>query len=555
MHNEKHAGLRMNSRPNATWLSRQSALDVNRPLRRVASYRARLACLLVHVLFAVLVGCPQAWARSWRPGQLPNGNVFSCANCHIDPGGGGPRNPFGQAVEAELTRLYGNAVGEQRGFWSASLSGFDSDGDFYTNGEELGDPAGTWIQGTPNPPGPVTHPGNPSSHPFNAPPSISINNPPAGSVFTTPANVVIEALASDPDGTIAAVEFFDGATLLGTRTTSPYGLTTLLALTGQHSLTAVATDNRGARTTSSAVSVTVHPPGTPPTVQIISPASGAAFTNTPVALLLQATAIDNDGVVTNVEFFDDLTSLGSTSTDPFSINATLAYGGTHSLTAVARDDAGWASTSAVVVVIVQGGRLWNVDIMDHTFVPATLNITLGDTVRWTVHSSLNHTVTSATGAFPAANLTNGTGSTYDLTFTNAGIYAYLCAYHTIDTISSQRGTIIVEPSAAPVVSVIEPTNNATFTTHDIITLRASAADPNGFIRKVEFFDSGKALGAVTNEPYSLSVTLPPGSRTLTAQATDNENGTATSSPIIILVNTVPITNPIARAYPPRGSDH
>ena len=27
-------------------------------------------------------------ARPARPNQIPNGNVFGCANCHIDPDGG-----------------------------------------------------------------------------------------------------------------------------------------------------------------------------------------------------------------------------------------------------------------------------------------------------------------------------------------------------------------------------------------------------------------------------------------------------------------------------------
>jgi glucose/arabinose dehydrogenase/plastocyanin len=507
--------------------------------------RARFLATVVTLLALTEAGL----ARPWRPGQLPNGGVFSCANCHIDPGGGGPRNPFGQAVEAELISRYGNAFGEPGGFWGPTLALQDSDGDAFTNGEELSDPAGIWTPGTPNPAGPVTNPGNPNSHPANAAPTVTITNPVSGSVLITPAHVTIDVAAIDSDGTISRVEFYDGTIPLGTNSSGPYSLSVALSVLGEHRLTATATDNRGARSTSEGVLVTVQPPGTPPTVSIISPTNGTVFSNTPATLFLQASATDNDGSVTNVEFLDGTVSLGSDSAEPFAIAANIAYGGTHLLTAIARDNVGWASTSSVVSISVEGVRLWSVDILDHTFVPATLTITAGDTVRWTVRGSLNHTVTSADGRFSAADLTNGDGSTYEVTFARAGTYAYLCAYHTSSTIGTQRGTIVVVPVVAPVVAITEPTNNAVFTTHDVVSLSAAATDADGTVNLVEFLDSGELLGAVTNEPFRLTYQFAPGPHLLTARATDNQDGRTTSIPVTIEVLTVPITNPIAQPIP------
>ena len=98
--------------------------------------------------------------------------------------------------------------------------------------------------------------------PANLPPTVSITKPTGGETFSAPANVTIEASASDSDGSIAKVEFFDGATSLGIDTTSPFSINATLTV-GSHSLTAVATDNLGARTTSAVVMVTVKNPPTP----------------------------------------------------------------------------------------------------------------------------------------------------------------------------------------------------------------------------------------------------------------------------------------------------
>jgi uncharacterized protein (TIGR03118 family) len=91
--------------------------------------------------------------------------------------------------------------------------------------------------------------------PPNVPPVALIVSPPTGTTLISPADVEIQAVASDSDGTVAKVELFDGTDSLGT-VASPYAKTVTL-YPGTHSLTAVATDNTGAATTSPAVTVTV----------------------------------------------------------------------------------------------------------------------------------------------------------------------------------------------------------------------------------------------------------------------------------------------------------
>ncbi|MCX5645211.1 MAG: TIGR03118 family protein [Phycisphaerae bacterium] len=91
----------------------------------------------------------------------------------------------------------------------------------------------------------------------NVPPAVLIVSPANGATFISPANVTIQAGASDTDGAVMKVEFFDGSSSLGSVTTAPYAQRFTL-YPGTHPLTAVATDNAGAAATSATVTVTVN---------------------------------------------------------------------------------------------------------------------------------------------------------------------------------------------------------------------------------------------------------------------------------------------------------
>ena len=86
---------------------------------------------------------------------------------------------------------------------------------------------------------------------------MNITAPVDAAIFTWKPSITISASASDPDGTVTKVEFRDGATLLGTDTSAPYSYTWKNVPSGTHSLTARATDNAGAATTSSSVGIDV----------------------------------------------------------------------------------------------------------------------------------------------------------------------------------------------------------------------------------------------------------------------------------------------------------
>jgi len=106
--------------------------------------------------------------------------------------------------------------------------------------------------------------GGPAPTP-NVPPAVALTSPVHGAVFTAPASIALAANASDSDGTVSKVEFFNGSTRLSTDTSAPYTYTWNNVAAGTYALTAKATDDDGATTVTSSASITVQQAPLPPT--------------------------------------------------------------------------------------------------------------------------------------------------------------------------------------------------------------------------------------------------------------------------------------------------
>ncbi|WP_163930930.1 BNR-4 repeat-containing protein [Paraferrimonas sp. SM1919] len=82
--------------------------------------------------------------------------------------------------------------------------------------------------------------------------------------------IAISATASDNDGSVTMVEFFEGSNLIGTDTSAPYSVNWSSSVEGSYSFTAEATDNDGNTTVSSAVVITVQEPAVAPVISVAS---------------------------------------------------------------------------------------------------------------------------------------------------------------------------------------------------------------------------------------------------------------------------------------------
>jgi len=91
----------------------------------------------------------------------------------------------------------------------------------------------------------------------NQAPTVNLTSPTAGQAFTAPATVNFVATAGDADGGVVRVDFLNGATVIGSDTSSPYTLSWANVAAGNYSVSARVVDSAGATTTSAPITISV----------------------------------------------------------------------------------------------------------------------------------------------------------------------------------------------------------------------------------------------------------------------------------------------------------
>ena len=164
----------------------------------------------------------------------------------------------------------------------------------------------------------------------NTPPAVVLTQPQAAD-YPKLSSITIAANATDSDGSVTQVAFYAGTTLLNVDTTSPYSYTWAAVPAGTYDITAVATDNGGAATTSIARRIQVL--RDPPTLTVTSPVQNATYAyQQPIAISAEASA---DGTtVASVEFYSqDFNSvlLASFTTGPYTYSWANVAPGNHTI--------------------------------------------------------------------------------------------------------------------------------------------------------------------------------------------------------------------------------
>jgi len=167
----------------------------------------------------------------------------------------------------------------------------------------------------------------------NKAPTVSLTSPASGATYTAPGTIPLAASASDTDGTIAKVEFYNGDQLLATDTAAPFAGSWSGVPVGDYSISARAYDDKGAATSS-----------TPAAVKVLS---GPAVLASPNALSVKQGGTGTFGV-----------SLAIQPTSPVTVTVARASGSTDltaSPTTLTFSTSNWATKQNVTVTSAANG--------------------------------------------------------------------------------------------------------------------------------------------------------------------------------------------------------
>jgi hypothetical protein len=316
----------------------------------------------------------------------------------------------------------------------------------------------------------------------NIPPTVALTAPANNTTVEVNTPVTVSATATDADGTVSKVDFYAGATLIGTDASSPYSISWTPTTAGTYAITALATDNGGASTTSTASSLIVS----------------AVITYAPIPGIIQAEAYStmfgiqtetttDAGGGANVGY----TEPGDWMDYPVNVAASGAY-------TVSFRVASQVTTGKIELRNQAGTTL------------ATL--TQGTTGGWQVWVTDNVT----------ANLTAGK-QTLRVYYTGAGLNINWIQFATTNN--------------PPTVALTAPANNTSVNVNTAVTVSATASDPDGTVSKVDFYAGTTLIGTDITSPYSISWTpTVAGTYAITAKATDNGGAATTSAASSLIVS-------------------
>lgn len=437
--------------------------------------------------------------------------------------------------------------------------------------------------------------------------TVSITSHPSVA-YVAEGNITFTSTATSSSGTVNKVEYYNGTTLLGSATTSPWSFTWANVTEGNYKITAKAYTTTGATGTSIGLQslnvlklrVADNPSGTVAgvkynhylgsynTVDLLDYATVAqSGTRTNFDLLPRLQDDDfaftftgyvnvpTDGVYTFYTTSDDGSMLWIGS------NIVVANDGYHGSEEKLGRIGLKAGKHAIKVSYFEGGgdnvltvsyegpsitkQAIPSSALSYVNNPVAVNLTSpapGAVVVRPANVTLSASATTGSGnsinkiEYYAGTtlIATSTTSPFSAVWTSPVSGSYSITAKAFDNGGNSQvsavASIVVD--AAPTISISSPANNANVTSP--VTLQVTAADADGTISQVEYFQGTTSIGVVTASPFS-RVWSPAtsGTYTITAKATDNYAVSTTSAAITLNVTvsnqapTVTLTAPANNA--------
>ncbi|WP_127588749.1 Ig-like domain-containing protein [Paenibacillus koleovorans] len=357
------------------------------------------------------------------------------------------------------------------------------------------------------------------------PPDIAMSAPAEGQIFSEPATIGIDPLVTANTGSIAKVEFFNGVTKLGEKTSPPYNYTWSSVAAGSYAIKVKATDSNGK---SSETIRNVRVIDTTGLNNFKAAIHAGQFKTYPLGTQTGTFTVELDAMPLAATVDGGVSlSLGSAG-GSWSMPAVVRFGTAGKIEA--RDNITYVGPGTPItysanqiyhlrIVVDTAGKTYSAYVTP----PGGSELTIATNIAFRstpVVSSLNTlNVMGDIGGLLVGNVTGGTG---DVT--------------------------------APTVSISAPSASSTISGSTTIT--ASATDATG-VSNVQLFIDGIQVGnTLTTSPYTTTfnaATLSNGTHTITAKAVDAAGNTSYSAPVSVTVTgggsadstapTVSITSP------------
>lgn len=350
----------------------------------------------------------------------------------------------------------------------------------------------------------------------NIPPVVNITAPENDQQFTSPAVINIAVTASDADGNVTKVEFYNGASKLGEDLTSPYAFAWNGVSAGNYIIKATAIDNEGG-STSATVTVSVTGGSSCAGTGTIQAEMWTGIPGTDIGSIPVNTAPTS---ITDLTLFETPTNIGDNYGSRVRGYLCVPASGNYTFW-IATDDTGelWLSTdenpaNKARIAYVAGwtrAREWN-RYPSQQSVPIALVAGQRYYIEALLKEASGGDNLAVGWQLPDGTLQRPIAGNHLAPFGGSG-------------------------SSSPIVNITSPEDGDSFTAPATITITASASIDEGSIAKVEFYNGTAKLGEDVTAPYTYSWTsVPAGNYSIIAKAIDDAGGVTSSTVDITVVS-------------------